>query len=287
LTSESINPSEAKHSSTALERRYGVFIMAKISAVVITRNEEAQVAECLKRVKWADEIIVMDDESTDRTVEIAREYTDKIFVRKANNNLTEQRNLGAGHASNEWILQLDADEHISEDNAREIRELINNPGQSVAFRFKRRNHFLGHFMRYGGWYHDYIRVYYKDKCHYTGMIHETLKIEGEVGQAKTDIDHFPFKSIHQYLERQFHYTAQGAKDILDKRGVLDKKEIRYNLGIRPLKLIWKSYIKKKGYREGIYGLVVAVLDAFGHFSTWAKYWELIKNRESGIGNSEL
>lgn len=254
----------------------------KLSVVIITKNEEDKIESCLKNLEWIDEIVIVDDMSTDSTVEICRKYTNKIIRRKSNNNFDRQRNIGIDNASGDWILQMDADEVITKKAKERIKEVLDNPGDFAGFKFKRKNFFLGHFMKYGGWYHDFLRLFKGGGSgRYVGeSIHETLKIDGKVGIIDADIEHYPFKSLSQFLERQNFYTSVDAKLMLKQKGASGKSEIRYNLTIRPLKLIWKSFIKKKGFKEGMYGFLFSVLNAWGHFLKWAKYWELLQKEEA-------
>lgn len=248
-----------------------------ISAVIITKNEEDKIKRCLDSINWVDEVIVVDDQSSDKTLDICREYNTKIIINKSNGNFRDQRNLGSDNAKNDWVLQLDADEIIPYDLKEKIIEALNKQDNFVAFSFKRKNFFLGHFIRYSGEYNDTIKLFKKNKARYVGRtIHEILEVNGPIAKLNADIEHYPFKSITQFIERQNFYSSLEAREILQEKGMLREKEIRYNLTIKPLKLFFKLYFKKQGFKDGMYGLVWCLMQVTRRIFIWVKYWELIK-----------
>lgn len=253
----------------------------KLSVVIITKNEEQKIAVCLKSVKWADEIIIIDDCSSDRTASICKSFGATVIENASYGNFDNQRNLGIERASGDWVLQMDADEIVTGELAREIKKAIANPGRFAAFKFKRRNYFLGHFMKYGGWYGYSTKLFKKTNARFIGKsVHETLSLDGETGAIAEDIEHFPFTSIYQFIDRQNFYTTVEARAILEKEGPLDMKIVRYNLTIKPFKLFWKIYVKKSGFREGMYGFIFSAMYSFVHFMKWAKYWELTYGKKT-------
>ncbi len=253
----------------------------KLSVVIITKNEEQKIARCLESVAWADEIIIIDDCSSDGTSRICKSFGATVIESVSFGNFDHQRNLGMEKASGDWILQMDADEIVTAELAREIKKAISNPGRFVAYKFKRRNYFLGHFMKYGGWYNYSTKLFKKTNARFIGKsVHETLHLDGETGIIAEDIEHFPFTSIYQFIDRHNYYTTVEAREILEKKGTLDMKIIRYNLTIKPFKLLWKMYVKKSGFREGIRGFIFSVMYAFVHFLKWAKYWELTYGKKT-------
>ena len=253
-----------------------------LSAVIITKNEEDKIARCLESAKWADEIVIIDDMSSDDTIKICRRYTDKIIIHKLDDNFDNQRNIGIDNASGDWILQMDADEIISGKLRKEIEEILKDNSDFSGFKYKRKNYFLGKPLLYGGWHHDFLRLFRKNAGRFVGQgVHELIEVKGKIGHINADMEHYTYQNIHQYLERQNYYTTLGAKRLLKERGVTSDKEIKYHLVIKPLKLFWKTYIKKQGFRDGFHGLIYCILDSYIHFLKWAKYWELIKNKDEG------
>lgn len=251
-----------------------------LSVVIITKNEEDKIARCLESVKWADEIVIVDDLSSDDTVKICREYTDKIIIHKLDDNFDNQRNIGIDNATSNWILQMDADEIVTEKLRREIEKiLVSNSGFS-GFKFKRKNYFLDKPLLHGGWYHDFLRIFRKNAGRYVGAgVHELIDVKGKIGHINADMEHYSYQNINQFVERQNYYTTLAAERLLRERGLVNNKEIRYHLTIKPLKLFWKTYVKKQGFRDGIHGLIYCILDSYSHFLKWAKYWELIKDKK--------
>ncbi|MFH1778830.1 MAG: glycosyltransferase family 2 protein [Candidatus Omnitrophota bacterium] len=250
----------------------------KLSVVIITKNEEEKIARCLESVKWANEVVVVDGYSTDRTVGICGGFGAKVIQHQFEGDFGKERNIGADAASGYWILQLDADDVVTPELKNRIEEILRSDFPYVAYKFHRKNFFLGHFMRYGGWYHYYPHLYKRGLARYDGKVHHLLKTDGKIGTLEEAVEHYPFQDFEQFVDRQNRYTSLEAKEILEKEGVLDTKVISYNLKVKPLKLFWKMYIKKMGFREGMHGLVFAILYAWVHFIKWAKYWEEVKAR---------
>ncbi|MBI3324810.1 MAG: glycosyltransferase family 2 protein [Candidatus Omnitrophica bacterium] len=250
-----------------------------LAVVLMTKNEEARLADCLDRVAgWADEIVVIDDLSTDRTVEIARRYTDKIFPYASEDDHYRQWNRGIDHATSDWILHIDADEHVTALLRAAIDEVLRSGTPHDAFTVMRRNYFLGRPMRYGGWYHPHLIFFRRDRARCVGSgIHVRLRVDGAIGSLPADIHHYPFATVAQFLTRQNLYTTVEAKVLLAERGRLPWRVVLVQLTLRPLKLFWKFYVKKQGRRDGWHGLVFSGLFAVAHWMLWAKYWELMTN----------
>lgn len=250
----------------------------KLSVVVLTKNEEARIARCLESVRWADEIILVDGHSTDRTAEIARSFGARVVSNHFDGNFDRERNLGIDQASGGWILQLDADDVATPGFRQAVEKILESEPPFCAYRFKRKNFFLGRAMRHGGWYHDSLHFFRKGKARYKGRIHETLIVDGPIGSLAEEVEHHPFESITQFIERHNRYSSLEAERIREERGALPWRKVRSQLTWKPLKLFWKFYVKKRGFREGWVGLVFSVLFAWVHFLNWAKYWELISKK---------
>ncbi len=251
-----------------------------ISAVVLSNNSEKKIGKCLESLKdWADEIIIIDGESADNTVKIAEKFGAKVYSHKFLGAFSAERNFGTDKASGDWILQLDSDEIVNDDFKKKCDEILPET-RYAAFKFKRKNVFLGHEFKYGGWYHWSQHLFKKGHAHYEGRVHEKMVVSGEVGYLDANILHIPFDSISEFIERQNRYTDLQAKDIIDTEKDLSLKNVMYNLKIKPAKLFKKIYFNKKGYKEGIYGFIFALLSSYVHFLKWAKVWELVKNKKN-------
>ncbi|MFA6321081.1 MAG: glycosyltransferase family 2 protein [Candidatus Omnitrophota bacterium] len=250
----------------------------RLSVVVLTKNEEDILVRCLESVKWADEIIVIDDESCDKTVEIARRYTDKVISHPLNNNFSEQRNLGLDKSSGDWILQMDADERVTEGLREAILVILKNGSDKAVYRFKRLNNFCGKFLTSGGEdAHRPLRLLKKGRARFSGdRIHEKLDMEGAVGDIDAVMEHYNFPDISHYVATQDFYSGIEADALYEKIGLLPEKKLRRELTLGPVKLFFKIYIKRKGFKDGMHGLLFAALSAWRRFLIYAKYWELNK-----------
>ena len=246
----------------------------KISAVIITNNEEANIeAALLSLAGIASEIIVVDSYSTDRTVKIARKYTDRIFERKWT-NFSDQKNFGDGLATHPWILSLDADERLSPELRAEIEAMLDNEPDCAAFSMPRKVYYLGRWIKHSGWYPDRkVRLFRKDRARWEGAyVHESLVVAGEVRKLKGDILHYTYKNIADHLGRMNRFSDLGAQKLY-----AEKKRCRwYHLLLQPFGRFIKSYIFKRGFLDGFAGMVVSVLNGYGIFIRYAKLREIWK-----------
>jgi len=249
----------------------------KISAVVITRNEEANIEACLRSLEGiADEIIVVDSRSTDLTVKIARRFTSRVYERKWT-NFSDQKNYADGLAEHPWILSLDADERLSPELREEIKALAGDDPPGAAFSMPRRVYYLGRWIKHSGWYPDRkLRLFRKDRARWEGAyVHEDLVVDGEVRKFQGDILHFTYRSISDHLARINAFSDLGAQKLYAQR---KKCRLRHLLLVPPGRFI-KSYILRGGFRDGFAGLVIAVLNGYGIFVRYAKLREIWKKGE--------
>lgn len=254
---------------------------SKITVAIITKNEEKNIARCIDSAKgWADEIIVVDGYSEDQTVSIAREMGARVIEHKFEGNFAKERNLGIENASGEWVLHIDADDRITRDFKGAVDDTIDKGEQIDVYKFRRKSFFLGHFMEHGGWYHYVPNLVRRDKVRFEGILHERPVFDGKMGAIEADIEHYPFDSISQFIDRHNRYSTLEAGRIFSSSGVSELPRVKVMMLRKSFKIFWKIYVKKKGYKEGLHGLVFAILFAFMNFLIWIKYWELcIKKRE--------
>jgi len=253
-----------------------------ISAVIMTMNCESLVEGTLKSVAgWVDEIVIVDGYSTDRTVEICRRYTDKIVQNKWDRvRFCTERNLGTANATSDWCLHIDPDERATPAFRDALLNILRQRTAYNAFEFRKKNFFFGHWMRHGGWYHYSLHFFRRTKGHYDGMIHESLKVDGKIGRIEAPVEHYPFTSFSQFMDRHNWYSVKEADEEWEKHGRLEDKKVFYELKKKPFKRFFKFYVKKAGFLDGIYGFFFSVLYAWVHFLNWAKYWEIADAAEA-------
>jgi len=239
----------------------------KLSVIIITLNEESNIRDCLESVKFADEIIVVDAGSSDRTVEIARSYTDRIFT-PGWLGYSAAKEFALARARGEWILWIDADERVSEELKREILEAIDNPGKIVAFAFPRKSFFLNRWIRHSGWYPDYvIRLFKAGYGRFSSsLVHEGVMVDGALGRLKNPILHYTYPTLEKYFQKFNNYTTLAAQD-LRMRG---EKFSYFKLFFHPCAKFFKMYIQKLGFLDGVEGFILAVFSAFYVFVKYAK-----------------
>ncbi len=250
----------------------------KLSVVIIAKNEEDKIRNCLESIKWVDEVVIVDGFSTDKTVEICEEYGAKVIQHRFEGDFGLERNIGNENSSGDWILQLDADEVVTQGFKDKMAEILKDGDEFASYKFLRKNSFFGHFMMRGGWYHYSHHLFKKGFAHYDGKVHHQLIVNGKTGLLKADVEHYPFQTFSQLISRHNRYTTLEAKEIFDLRGRISEKEVLYNIKVKPLKLFWKFYVKKKGFTEGTHGIIFSIFFAWVHFLKWAKYWELLQGK---------
>jgi hypothetical protein len=244
-----------------------------LTIVVLTKNEEVRLGRCLESIRWADEIIVVDGGSTDRTVEIARSYGATVITHAFEGSFATERNLGLQHAKGEWVLQMDADDVATPEFRDAILAMIRSHPPHGGYKFRRRSVLLGRVMRHGGWHYYVPNLTRREGSRYEGLVHERSVVQGTVGVLHADIEHHACTDLSVFTARQNRYTTLQAEDAFRECGRLPERRIRRLLWKRPWKVFWKSYVKKAGWREGLHGLVFAAFYAGVDFLKWAKYWE--------------
>ncbi|MDI6802234.1 MAG: glycosyltransferase family 2 protein [Bacteroidota bacterium] len=245
---------------------------SKISVCVISFNEERNIEDCLKSVSWADEIIMVDSFSTDRTIELAKQYTSKIFVRKWE-GYSEAKNFAVQNASNNWILSIDADERVTPELKNEIISVINDSSKRyTGYKVARQAYFLGKWIKHSGWYPGYvIRLFRKDSGTFSNSrVHERFELVGETGTLNNPLLHFTDDNLLHYFNKFNKYTSLAADD-LEEKGTPFR--IWY-LFIKPIYTFFKMFILKRGFLDGLHGFVLSVLSSAYVFTKYAKLWEI-------------
>jgi glycosyltransferase involved in cell wall biosynthesis len=246
-----------------------------LSVTVITSNEAADIDGALKSVAWADELIVVDSMSTDDTVAIARQHTDRVIVREWP-GYAAQKNYAASVAKHDWILSLDADERVTPELAAEIKSTLAGLPPCRGYRMPRVTWHLGRWIRTTDWYpDDQLRLYDRRAAEWTGRhVHESVSVRGPVGPLRGELQHFAYRDIADHLETIDRYTTYAARQMREdgrRAGVLD-------LAVHPPLAFLRNYALRGGIRDGVPGLIISAMNAYYVFLKLAKLWELRNER---------
>lgn len=249
-------------------------VKCSLSVAIATFNEESNIFDCLESIKnLVDEIVVVDGNSTDRTAEIARSEGAKVVSTENRQMFHINKNIAIKNCKSEWILLLDADERITESLEKEIKDLINSSPKENGFWINRKNWFLGGFLNKGGAYPDpVIRLFRRGKGQLPQIsVHEQVKIDGEVGNLKSNLIHLADPNFKRYLMRADRYTSHTANNF-------EKKEINKNIlttiyyfFIKPINTFILIYFRHKGYQDGYRGFAWALFSSAHYFYAYSKY----------------
>jgi glycosyltransferase involved in cell wall biosynthesis len=242
-----------------------------LTVTVITFNESANLAAALESVRWADEIVVVDSESSDDTVAIARRFTDKVIVRPWP-GYVDQKNFAAREATHDWILSLDADERISPPLAEDIRALMATSPPAPGYRMPRVTFHLGRWIRSTDWYPNLqLRLYDRRRGQWAGRyVHESVRLDGEPGRLGGEILHYAYRDLSHHVQTMDRYTSLAAQELLEsgrRAGWLD-------LAVHPPAAFLRNYLLRGGFRDGVPGLIVSAMNARYVGLKFAKLWEL-------------
>ena len=256
-----------------------------LSIILITLNEQRNIIRCLGSVRFSkkvfprQEIIVVDAESQDQTVKIARTFGAKVFVRRWK-GYTDQKNWALAKAKGDWILSLDADEEMTPKLTAEIEaKALLADAEVNGFWIKRKTFFLDKWMKHCGWWPDFqLRLVRQGKSYNTNEpLHAGLEVTGQTLQLNEPMNHYPVETVHQYLEKINRYSALDVMAMKPKK----KKYWPYYLTVAPLMTFIRTFISRQGYKDGWHGLVLCGLDTFHDFCRYAKLWEkeILKRHE--------
>ncbi|HEX7041635.1 MAG TPA: glycosyltransferase family 2 protein [Patescibacteria group bacterium] len=247
----------------------------RLSIIVLTKNSEKEIDRTLKSVLFADEIITIDDNSNDNTLEVAKKYNAKIFKRDLNGNFSAQRNFGLSKASGEWIFFVDSDEEVSKQLASEILSKITSGNNLDGYFVKRQDIMWGKVIKHGENGSNWIlRLAKKDSGEWMGKVHETWKVKGEVGNLENTLFHYPHLTIAEFLKEINFYTTIRAQELFEKK----VKVNWYDIILYPKAKFLQNYIFRKGFMDGTVGFVLAILMSMHSFLVRGKLWQLQKNK---------
>ncbi len=250
-----------------------------LSVVIITLNEEANLARTLASVSWADDIVVLDSGSTDRTRQIAESFHARFFAEPWR-GFAAQKNLALERATGDWILSLDADEEVEPALATEIREALAANPSVAGFRIPRKNFFLGRWMRHGGFYPDpKLRLFRRGTGRFEDrLVHEDLRVDGTTARLLDHLLHHAYPTLDSYVEHMNRYSSLGAQMLVEKQG-----RARFSfldIVVRPQLTFFYNYFLRLGFLDGREGLLLHLYHA--QYVSWkyAKAWQLSRDKNS-------
>ncbi|MBT5738637.1 MAG: glycosyltransferase family 2 protein [Planctomycetes bacterium] len=252
--------------------------MIDLTATVITFNEEGNIRECLESLRWVPNIVVVDSGSTDRTVEIAREFTDRVHVTDWPGHV-EQKNRAVDLAPTDWIISLDADERVTPELRAELEHHLDHTPSHRGYSMPRLTRHLGRWIRHGGWYPDRkIRVFDRRSARWAGTNpHDHISLDGSAFPLKGDLLHYSFDHLHHHMETIDFFTSISAREMEGtKRSAIRGMALR-----APWKFL-RMYLLDRGYRDGFAGFILAAVGSFYVFLKYAVLWERRSLRARGI-----
>lgn len=241
-----------------------------ITAVILAKNEEKLIAQCIKSTNFCDEIVVIDDFSSDKTKSIAESLGAKVFQRKLEGDFSKQRNFGLDKANSDWIIYIDADEIVSEELKKEIKNVIIDDIYLTSYRLRRRDYFWNREMRFGETVQlrnqGIIRLVKKGRNRWFGNVHEKYIASDQIGQLNGFVNHYPHQTINEFISSVNFYSTLRAKELF-KEG---KKANIFQLIFYPFGKFIYTYVLKRGFLDGYSGFVYCFMMSFHSFLVRAK-----------------
>lgn len=239
----------------------------KITATIITLNEERNIARAIESLRCCDEILMIDSGSSDHTLDVAKNLGARV-IEEPWPGYARQKNLAAEQASHDWILSIDADEALSESLEAEIWNLKKNGPRHDAYTMPRLAQYLGRWIFHGGWYPDRkVRLYHRAKARWVGeFVHESVKVEGRVGHLKANLLHYTCDSLSEHMKTMDRYTTLAAEEMVARR----QKVPTHRLVFDPAWTFVKGYILQRGFLDGSEGLAIAYMSSLYTFLKYAK-----------------
>ena len=244
---------------------------ASIAAVIITKNEQDSLRDCLESLRWVDEIIIVDSGSTDNTETIAKEYTEHFYVNAEWPGFGKQKQLAQSYAKSDWILAVDADERIDDTLRENILTMLENPPENTVYNLNELTWVFGRFLKHSGWYYRHVRLYPNKLTKYNdNLVHESVIIPSgcQVAELDGDILHYSYQNLNHYLVKSAGYAKAWA----DQRQARGKKASLSQGIIHALGCFLKMYLLKRGFLDGKQGFLIAVLSAHSTFVKYADLW---------------
>lgn len=255
-----------------------------LSVVMFVKNEERRIAAALETVRWADDLVIIDDASQDRTAEICRAFGARVIpCEDSQGYFYKRRNFGFSQASGDWILMMDPDERVSAELRQAVAAVLERSDDCAGYTFWRRNHFWNRALAFGGWRQKTLHLFRRGRGGDRGhQVHSPIEVDGPVGHLDACMDHFPFDNVSQLIEKQNFYTSFEASELAGQ-AVRSPRDAARRMILRPLKVFWKTYVKKRGFADGFPGLILSILFSWVEFLRWAKCWEMVVTPEGKAG----
>lgn len=247
-----------------------------ISAVVLSHNDEGQIARCVDSLAWCDEVVVVDDYSTDTTTEIAKKMGVRIYKRHLDNDFSSQRNFGLSKAKGEWVLFVDSDEIVSKELAYEIKNATGSPiglGMTsyLGYYVRRKDYLFGRWLKHGETSKvRLLRLAKKDAGQWIRPVHEVWNIQGNTGELFTPLEHFPHQNVAQFLDEINRYSTLNARYLFSQK----VRVSWWHVVGYPVTKFFLNYFLYLGFLDGTSGTVIAIFMSFHSFLTRAKLWQL-------------
>ena len=247
-----------------------ITVRNKLSVTIITKNEEAAIAACLASVVWADEIVVLDSGSTDKTVEICKANGAIVHITTQWPGFGTQKNIALGLASHDWVLSIDADERVSVALRAEIEQALSDNLTDVAYQIPRSSSYCGQFMRYSGWWPDYVlRLFPKSQAIFSDdIVHEHVIFKGEIKTLKNPLLHSSYTSLEEVLDKTNRYSSDGATKLAGR----GKTASLSSAILHGLWAFMRTYVLRLGFLDGRMGFILAVSNAE---TTYYRYLKLM------------
>jgi len=253
--------------------------MATVSVGIICQDNETIIRDCLESAKWADEIVIVDAFSKDRTLDIAREYTDKIYQHKVERHLNEQWNRAIDYATCDWFFHLSTDQRFTLQLADEIKKVIQKKDKYAAYYVPLENYFLGKWIQHCGWSPDYnIMLHKRNKGICSDRENGLLMVDGEIGYLESRLIHYSHTGIASTISKENIFSTREAEYFLETKAPFKRRFIL----TKALRNFRKTYWKQEGDKDGMHGLVFCLIFSFNKFLIYAKYWELIQKQKKDI-----
>ncbi len=251
-----------------------------ITAIVTTLNEERNIGDCLQSLAWADEILLVDAGSGDRTLEIAGKFKARVLEHEYE-NAAAQKNWALTQAKHDWVLIVDADERLSAGLQDRLKAILAGEMRHCGYYVRRQNYFFGKRIRHCGWQRDYVlRLFDRRRGQYEKKrVHAGVVVEGKAGTIEEMLLHYTYRDFGEYFERFDRYTTWAAQDLFDE----GKRAGFFNLFVRPVIRFCKQYFLHLGLLDGRAGLVLCMLSSYSVFTKYARLWQM---RRSAAGQED-